>query len=424
MPPAEVLKETGFSFKNLDEINKELNAPLTKDQAIAKQKFCNACHAGCLDCHYSPDRKRGAHAFTNKPSSETCGGGGRNTSMCHAGSSHSRRGETYVGGDYSIPTGMKPDVHYQKNIHCTDCHTTGEKGMGDMQRKANCQDCHIAIQEAHDKSVHKNLDCAACHVNELRGYQVVVWGPGLVAGRQNPMKKYSLYYGIQGPPMLMKDQSGKWMAVKVFPHAVGNFKTDVAASNGLQFRWKNGETRDPYYIVGTFDAPSNNKHLLWLEIQQASHPYGKGRSCESCHKEKQMIASTWEFMDDQGAAAAFRGGYSIIAGKDGLKVTNMRSRDKITPMPGYQVEDFASWIYFKDKWQVPGDFSIPTEKAKYRKYSDLSRQIGKELTALERAVGTKDRKTKKQYKELKGFALHNEALAIGAIREFEQKQRR
>jgi len=424
LPPSDVLRDAGFSTKNLDVINKELNVPLTKDQAIAKQKFCNACHAGCLDCHYAPDRKRGAHAFSNKPPSETCGGNGRNTSMCHSGSSHSRRGETYVGGDYSIPTGMKPDVHYKKNIHCTDCHTTGEKGMGDMQRKANCQDCHIAIQEAHEKSVHKNLDCAACHVNELRGYQVVVWGPGMVAGKQNPMKKYSLYYGIQGPPLLMKDQKGVWMAVKVFPHAVGNFRTDVAASNGLQYRWKNGETRDPYYIVGTFEAPSNNKHLLWFEIQQASHPYGKGRSCESCHKEKQALTSTWEYMDDQGATDAFTGGYSIIAGKDGLRITNMHHRGQITPMPGYKLEDFASWIYFKDKWQMPGDFSIPTDKVKYRKYSDLSRQIGKELAVLDRSVRTKDKKTQKLYKELKGFALHNEALAIGAIREFEQKQRR
>jgi hypothetical protein len=420
VPPSEVLKETGFSMQNLEMINKELNVPLTKEQAIAKQKFCNACHAGCLDCHYAPDSKRGAHAFTNKPSSETCGGNGRNTSMCRAGSSHSRRGETYVGGDYSIPTGMKADVHYAKNIHCIDCHTTGIKGMGDMQRKAHCQDCHIAIQEAHEQSVHKNLQCSACHINELRGYQVVVWGPGIVAGQQNPMKKYSLYYGIQGPPILMKDQNGIWMAVKVFPHTVGNYKNDIAASPQLQFRWGNGETRDPYYIVGTFDAPSNNKHLLWLEIQQASHPYGKGRSCESCHKEKQTLTSQWQYMDDQGTEQPFSGGYAIIAGRNGLKVVNMYYRGNPIPMPGYKLEDFASWIYFKDKWQMPGDFSIPTDKIKYRKYADLSRQIAKELTLLDRTVRYKDKKTQKRFSEVKGFALHNEALAIGAIREFRQ----
>ncbi len=422
LPPSDVLRDAGFSFRNLEEINKELNAPMTKEQAIGKQKFCNVCHAGCLDCHYAPDRKRGAHAFVNKPSSETCGGGGRNTSMCHAGSSHSRRGETYVGGDYSIPTGMKPDVHYNKKIHCTDCHTTGERGMGDMQRKAHCQDCHVGIQEAHEKSVHKNLDCSACHINELRGYQVVVWGQGLVAGKRNPMKKYSLYHGIQEPPMLMKDQKGIWMAVKVFPHATGNIKPDVPASNGLQFRWKNGETRDPYYIVGTFDAPSGNKHLLWFEIQQASHPYGKGRSCESCHRDRQVVTSRWEYQDDQGAAESFSGGYSIVADKNGMRIVNMHYKGSITPMPGYKLEDFASWIYFRDKWQMPGDFSIPSEKEKYWKYEALSRQINNELKSLDLVVDRKNKKVQKQYKELKGIALHNEALAIGAIREFRVRQ--
>jgi len=417
-----VLKEIGFSDKNTEAINRELNTPLTREQAIAKQKFCNACHAGCLDCHYAPDRKKGAHAFTGKPASESCGGNGRNTSMCHAGSSHSRRGETYVGGDYSVPAGMAPDVHYRKNIHCTDCHTTGERGMGDVQRKAHCQDCHIGIQEAHEKSVHRNMDCASCHVNELRGYQVVIWGPGIVAGQQNPMKKYSLYYGIQGPPLLMKDQKGVWMAVKVFPHAVGAVKPDVPAASGVQFRWKNGETRDPYYIVGTFEASFNNKHLLWLEIQQASHPYGKGRSCVSCHQKQQTATSRWEYMDDQGAAEPFTGGYSIVADKSGLKVTDMYYSGTIIPQPGYKIEDFASWIYLKDKWRMPGDFSIPTEKEKYRQYSALSRQVLKELMALEHAVKGTDKKVHKHFKELKGLALHNETLAMGAIREFRKKQ--
>ncbi len=73
----------------------------------------------------------------------------------------------------------------------------------------------------------------------------------------------------------MKDQKGVWMAVKVFPHAVANFKNDVPASPGLQYRWKNGETRDPFYIVGTFEAPSNNKHLLWFEYSRRRIPMAK-----------------------------------------------------------------------------------------------------------------------------------------------------
>lgn len=427
LPPMEVLRSAGFLFKNTEDIVRELNVPFSKGQAADKQKFCNVCHAGCLDCHYAPDRENGVHNFTNKPSSISCAGYGRGTNICHPGAMQSRRGETYIGGDYSIPTGMEPDVHYKKNIHCVDCHMTGEKGMGDMQRKANCQDCHIEIEEAHAKSIHKSMDCATCHINELRGYQITIWGPGIIAGKENPFKKYSLYYGIQSPPIIIKDQKGRWMPVKIWPHSVGNIRQDVRPSERIMFRWPNGETRDAYYVIGTFSLAerNNNKHLLWLEIEQASHPYGKARSCESCHKDKQVAISTWEFMDDQGVTEPFKGGYKIIADKNGLRVIDMRNTTPIKLMEGYKLEDFASWIFFKDKWQMPGDFSIKTEKAKYYKYLAISKDIDREIKILAKmldsTVRRKDRKIQKRFKELKGIVLHNQDGALERIQGFRDK---
>ena len=388
---------------------------------MAKQKYCNVCHVGCLDCHYDPSAKQGLHYISNKPSSASCDGNGRGTSMCHTGAMQSRRGGTYIGGSYSLPEGMAPDVHYKKDIHCADCHTTGEKGMGDMQRKANCQDCHLEIEDAHAKSVHKDLDCAACHINELRGYQIVIWGPGKVSDKDNPFKKYSLYYGIQSPPILMKDQKGKWMAVKVFPHSAGNIKPDVKPSGQVMFRWPKGETRDPYYIVGTFNATADNKHLLWIEIQQASHPFGKGRSCESCHKDKQITTSRWEYMDDQGTADSFTGGYKIVADKDGLKVTDMKSDRPITAAPGYKLEDFASWLYFKDKWQMPGDFSIKADKKKYADYLSMSKKLEKQIKNLDAYFKDKNAKSKRKYLEIKGEAIHSSDGALEILREFQNK---
>ncbi|GER94250.1 cytochrome C [hot springs metagenome] len=423
--PSEVLRSAGFQFKNTEDIRKELNLPFSKEQATAKQKFCNICHAGCLDCHYEPDRKKGVHNFTNKPTSISCAGYGRGTSICHPGAMQSRRGETYIGGDYSIPTGMNPDVHYKKNIHCVDCHTTGEKGMGDMQRKASCQDCHIEIEEAHAKSIHKNMDCATCHISELRGYQITVWGPGLIASKENPFKKYSLYYGIQGPPILLKDQKGKWMPVKIWPHSVGNIKPDVRPSERIMFRWPNGETRDAYYLVGTFNAHANNKHLLWLEIQQASHPYGKARKCESCHKKpiqnsQQIAVSTWEFMDNQGAEP-FKGGHRIIADKHGLRIMDMRNTTPIKLLEGYRLEDFASWIFFKDKWQMSGDFSIKAKKEKYNRYLLIANKLDNELKILDNYVKDKDKRIQKQFKELKGVVLHNQDGALERIEKFKKE---
>lgn len=407
LQPSDNIKGVGFDFKNTAEIQKEINLPFNHSQAIDKQRFCNVCHAGCLDCHYEPSKTKGIHNIIPKPSSKSCGGYGRGTSICHPGAMQSRRGETFIGGDYSIPTGMISDTHYLKGVECIDCHHTGRKGMGDMVRKAGCQDCHTEIEEAHSKSIHKNLDCATCHVPELRGYQIVIWGQGKVANKPNPFKKYSLYYGIQKPPIIMKDSKGKWMPVKVMPHSLSNFKNDVKPSDTVMYRWQNDETRDAYYIIGTFDAEKQNKHLLWIELQQASHPYTKARTCESCHGNQQVSTSKWQYMDYQGTDIPFDGGYKIIADDKGLKITDIQNYTEIKVSDGYKLEDFASWLFFKDKWYITGDFSIQTDKKKYERYLKLNKDVSKRLDYISNAVGTKDKIKQKRLKRLRGEVIHN-----------------
>lgn len=341
--------------------------------------------------------------------------------MCHPGAMHSRRGETYIGGDYAVPPGMKPDVHYKKDIHCVDCHPTGEKGMGDMERKATCQDCHLAIEEALAKSIHKNMDCAACHVNELGGYQITIWGPGKVGERPTPFKKYSLYYGIQKPPILMKDQKGIWMPVKVWPHSVGNIENDVPRSPEILFRWPKGETRDAYYVIGTVDGlPGNNKHLLWMEIEQAAHPFGKSRSCKSCHGEKQVSESSWEFYDYQGAEP-FNGGYSIIADSKGLTITDLKNTSPIKPLPGYQLTDFASWLYLKDKWTIPGNFEIKTDKDKYKRHFGVDRIVNNKLEVITNNLLIINNKLPRSYIDARGAAIHDPDNAERIIENYLKK---
>ncbi len=407
LPPTEEIIGASFLYENTEEIMKNLNLPFTRDHAEAKQKFCNVCHAGCLDCHYTPTREEGVHSFTKVPKSESCAGFGRGTSICHPGAMQSRRGETYIGGDYSIPPGQKADVHYEKGIHCVDCHPTGEKGMGDMERKASCQDCHIEIEDAHTKSIHKNLDCASCHISELRGYQLTIWGPGIVAEKPNPFKKYSLYYGIQEPPILLKDQMGIWRPYKIWPHSVGNMKNDVPPSPSIQYRWPNGETPDAYFIIGTVDGlPANNKHLLWLQIEQAAHPFGQARGCDSCHVEKQVSISNWEFYDNYGAEP-FHGEHKIIADKESLRIEDLRNTTPIELMEGFRLEDFASWIHLKGQWRAPGDFSIKAEKNKYKNYLEISNRTSAKLKVLDNKSIGFNKKKLKRYKTLKGKVLHN-----------------
>ncbi|MCX7724377.1 MAG: cytochrome c3 family protein, partial [Thermodesulfovibrio sp.] len=323
----------------------------------------------------------------------------RGNSVCHTGSGHSRRGETYIGGFYSIPQGRKPDIHFTKGIHCVECHQTGKKGMGDMQRKASCGDCHIEIEKAHAKSIHRNLTCTACHVTEAGGYQITVWGKGYIGDKPNPFKKYSLYYGIQKPLILMKDQKGIWFPVKIFPHSVGNIKNDVSPT-GIRFRWPDGQTRDMYAIIGSFDGlPSANKHLLWLQIEEVAHPFGKARGCESCHRKKQISISTWQYEDTQGAEP-FKGGYKIVADEKGLRLKDFWYSE-IKVLEGFELSQFASWIYLTDKWFVPGDFSIKVDKQKYMKYKKLYR---KNLEKLERL---KNKVNKEEIKKLREILLHN-----------------
>jgi hypothetical protein len=423
IPSLHYLEDAGFDFRNYEEIRKNLNVPFTREQAIMKQKFCNVCHAGCLDCHYVPSHEKGVHSFVKKPVSESCAGNGRGTSICHPGAMQSRRGETYIGGDYSIPTGMKPDVHYKKNIHCVDCHLTGEKGMGDMQRKASCQDCHIEIEEAHQKGIHKKLDCATCHISELGGYQITIWGPGYVGYKKNPFEKYSLYYGIQKPPILMKNQKGIWMPVKIWPHSVGNIKYDVKPSEKILFRWPNGETKDAYFIVGTFDSPeANSKHLLWIQIEQAAHPFGKSRSCGSCHEsESQLSLSHWEYYDYYGSKP-FEGDHRISADATGLRIEGIRNTTPMELIKDAKLEDFATWLFLGDKWIAPGDFSFKTDKEKYKKSLQISQNVEKGLKEIEAEAGGFDKKTKRRFSDLKGVVLHNPDETMQLIADFRNER--
>lgn len=417
-PVKETAEGNRFSFENYSEITKNLNTPFTEEQAVMKQQFCNVCHAGCLDCHYTPFKGEGVHRFTKIPPSQSCMGGGRGSTMCHTGSAESRRGGTYLGGDFTEPPGMKADAHAGK-INCVDCHRTGPRGMGDIERNAACQDCHLEIEEAVSQSEHKRLQCITCHVKEAGGYQLTHWGKGHVGGKPNPFRKYSLYYGVFKPPIIMQAQKGSWIPVKIMPHTVGNIKNPVEPSNEILFRWPDGETSDSYAILGTFDnLPAGNLHLAWLDIEKISHPYGKARSCQSCHRGGgiQNAISTWEFIDNEGAKP-FKGMHKIIANNKVLKVVDIRD---VTPIelypvrkeaslqpsngvyPGARLADFAPWYYLKDIWEVPGDYSIPSRgyKQSAKVYQDALNHLNK----------LKGKIPEREFEKLRAKIVHNYSL--------------
>ncbi len=413
-----------FSFENTQKIVEQVNLPLTPEQAIAKQKACNICHAGCLDCHYAPSREKGSHAFSRTPPSANCAGGGRSTFVCHAGTMERRRGDSYLGRDFSEPAGLPEDVHVSRKIECTDCHQTGPEGMGHIERKATCQDCHIEVEQAMAVSVHKNLACEACHVKILGGYEMTSWGPGVIAGKPNPFKKYSLYYGPMEPPILIRDQNKRWIPAKIWPNSAGGIKLTVPPKPGLIFRWPKGETHDAYAQLGTFSFPGgNNNYLAWLQVEQVAHPLGKSRACVSCHdSETQVSRVTWHYFDSQGAEP-FDGSQKVVADRNGLRVIDIKAVSKLTLMEGGKTEHFAAWMKLGDIWKTSGDFSIPkSDGVKYRALDKGIHDALARLTVIDRklkareAKGENVKKLRRRWKEAKAAAMHDPESA-GALME-------
>jgi hypothetical protein len=67
----------------------------------------------------------------------------------------------------------------------------------------------------------------------------------------------------------------------------------------------------------------------------------------------------WDYSDL--GALPFSGSHSVIAGKKGLFIRDIKS-EKIELSAGYTLSSLAPWFYLKDKWSIAGDFSLPPVK--------------------------------------------------------------
>ncbi len=395
MPPG---AGAGYSMKNYERVKAETSCPASFENATDRQRFCNVCHAGCIDCHYYPTAKGGVHNFTRHVPAVNCTGGGRGTGMCHSGSQERRRGDSYLGAEFSQPPGFPPDTHVKAGMQCIDCHQNGGKGMGDISRKVDCGGCHYTAWKANSEGPHKNLSCQACHISKLGGYQMTVWGRGTIAGRESPFMKYSLYYGVFSPPLLVKDKKGMYTPYKVWPNIATNFRGNAPPS-GLKWRWPGGETQDAYAIIGTYSSlPAANKALAWMQFEAVGHGIGKARPCGSCHASStQRAAASWEYLEYAGSLP-FTGAQEITGDKNGLRISGIRETSKPRPLGDVNPWDYAAWMYLKNIWSLPGDFSIPhPDREKYRKYLDNLKNDENGLKAAEARLSKLGRKSTAYY---------------------------
>ncbi|MCD4821854.1 MAG: cytochrome c3 family protein [Methanococcoides sp.] len=134
-----------------------------------EERGCSACHAtSCTSCHTG----EGGHG--SDLTLETC-------DQCHF-----KKQTSYFQGELPAHKGVAPnaDLHYEKGLDCTDCHTAEEiHGDGvtyesQMEAvKVTCADCHSdpeksvkgmdVTQYSQDIPAHSihdgKLDCSACH---------------------------------------------------------------------------------------------------------------------------------------------------------------------------------------------------------------------------------------------------------------------
>ncbi|XOB64869.1 selenite/tellurite reduction operon b-type cytochrome iron-sulfur cluster-binding subunit ExtO [Deferribacteres bacterium DY0037] len=129
-------------------------------------KNCKNCHVtSCTDCHQKGD----AHEIS-KPDTDTC-------QKCHRDyyigieytglgqrEDHERydRGIEQNGSKYAS---MLPDIHHEKGMNCSDCHSMESLAKGQVSSKS-CTDCHTPDKSIieHSIAAHmEKMECYTCH---------------------------------------------------------------------------------------------------------------------------------------------------------------------------------------------------------------------------------------------------------------------
>ncbi len=395
---------------------------LTKLQSLANTKNCNKCHAGCLDCHYTPfaenvpgrmgrTKPAGTHTFTQRPRPMSCMGGGRGQ-FCHGGPIERRRGDGYVKGRFAHvpPADLRtpetqtyldtPDIHYNgddnpPNATCVDCHgplpggpdygmvggnPTGRHGnMNRNPEPGRCAACHPNEVAAYQTGNHKNLTCGACHTAKVVGYAFNFWAPGTRFGiTPNPLDRHALYAVNAMPPVLLKDEDGKWAPYHVVPHVSTHIDPEylnVADYLSPRILWRNQpdigitrqhQSKDGVAITGSYYGPDYGRDegqvMTWLNIDKMAHAMTSKtsalppRTCNDCHTPdgRQRISVSFAWNSDPALVyeELYKGTFDIVADGNGLRIENL---------DGYQEDGSPSTAFapMTGRWSVPGSYLIP-----------------------------------------------------------------
>jgi hypothetical protein len=192
---------------------------------------CGDCHTtGCSDCH-------GDLAGTGPVDQPAV------CLNCH--------GRQQAEGDLGVS-----DVHLEKGMTCSDCHTTGDiHGDGtaynsmlqDGAIDADCANCHTTVPQIQDHSVHGDkLHCDACHVSTVTTCYNCHFNTLLEDHKKKAYKKFT------GFVLLLNDANGKVRA--------GSYQSVI-------------KDRQTFVAFGPFHGHS---------------VMAKGRTCGDCHNNERV----------------------------------------------------------------------------------------------------------------------------------------
>lgn len=243
------------------------------------QNDCATCHTTCSDCHVTLPMAVGGglikgHDFLLRaPMEDSC-------ALCHG----SRAGAEYLGQF----DGIAPDIHFEKGMHCLDCHTNDLHGDGTLytnrwqvEGRAQCTDCHSGLPEAtvmaHNEA-HADVACQVCHAQPYQNCFDCHTG-----------ETDGAYFRTAGSKELLL-RFGR-NTVEGYPFGIVTLRNNPVA-------------RDSFDHFGTDLLPDFDAHPTWKTA--APHNIRRitpqNESCANCHEDETLYLGADEIELDDAAA--------------------------------------------------------------------------------------------------------------------------
>ncbi len=246
-------------------------------------KNCFSCHATCGDCHVSrPNTFTGGlinqhEFFKTPPMDQTCFG-------CHG---------ARVAGEYMGEVGFSGDLHFEKGMHCIDCHGLdnfhgGEEDTIRMwdENLPSCADCHenqlpgnseIPAHNAHGDK----LSCQVCHsqANNNCFECHVEYNDDKTALKSSSTTKIMFKIGLNPNPT--EERPYKYVTLRHIPTAANSFEV---VGDGM---------------LPNYDDIHNWKYSPNHNIQKNTF---QNESCQACHNNDKLFLRESDLIESDSKA--------------------------------------------------------------------------------------------------------------------------